>query len=84
MDVWTGGREVARKVSLCHLFLPTQAEKPDPTGSDACLSQQEVVLQGLSQSPSTPKSTRGSMLHHPHSYPTGLEPKHETDEIFLW
>ena len=29
VDVWTGGREVAGKVSLCHLFLPTQAEKPD-------------------------------------------------------
>lgn len=29
VDVWTGGREVAGKVSLCHLFLPTRAEKPD-------------------------------------------------------
>lgn len=29
VDVWAGGKEVVGNVSLCYLFLTTQAEKPD-------------------------------------------------------
>lgn len=77
VDVWAGDREVAGKVSIMsplpsYPSRQTRHSPKEPTGPDACLYQQEVALQGLSQSPSTPKPTRERMSHYPHSYPTGL------------
>lgn len=86
VDVCTGDREVARKFHyVTSSFLPreTRHSPKDPTGPNDCLCQQEVVLQGLSQ------STRGSMSHHLIPTPQGSlwkvgpKPKHETNEIFL-
>lgn len=76
VDMWTGGREVAGKVSLCHFFLPTQAEKPDTAPKTQWVQRpaflsKGVVLQGLSQCRSTPKATRGKCVNHPCFHPAG-------------
>lgn len=95
VDVWSGGREVARKVSLCHLFLPTQAEKPDTAPKTQLVQMPAFLNRSWS-------SKAQVSLHLPLNQPgevccitpiptpqgsvwkVGPKPKHETDEIFPW
>lgn len=93
VDVWAGVKEVAGKVSLCHLFLPTQAEKPDTAPgpnwsrclpfsrrwpSKAWVSLHLLLCQHREVWHITPTPT-------PQGYVWKAAPKlkHETKEIFL-